>query len=84
MVSGHSSEKFSFPYRDLDVCFKIDEAGYDVILNTDVHVKLADNLNYNDEKSQKEFKKVWEDKLKKENKYYNANLVQSNGKFMFK
>lgn len=81
---GGINEKFSFPYRDLDVCFKIDEAGYDVILNTDVHVKLADNLNYNDEKSQKEFKKVWEDKLKKENKYYNANLVQSNGKFMFK
>ena len=55
-----------------------------MLLNTDVHVKLADNLNYNDEKSQKEFKKVWKDKLKKENKYYNANLVQSNGKFMFK
>lgn len=77
------NETFTFPYQDLDFCFKLSALDYEIILNTDIHALCRKTFLY-PAKADEIFLNSWKLKLEKPNPYYNSNLAAKNGNFVLK
>lgn len=77
------NETYDFPYQDQDLCFKLLSAGYEIILNTDIHASCKNPLIYPSLVDEK-FKHTWSQILEDSNPYYNTNLDSTNGNFILK